>query len=408
MSPVSRGRKGKKKAKKKGPTPPRFRGFEEVGLPPFIEPGPFGGHISHAPWMDSSLDAVLGAADSLLAAGRPRELEQATAELLGAELHRVLATEHAGLAFDHWFNDLIGFAAARVRDSDTPAVSLRLLYGLASIGPGELGSQAEAAAQDALRHVPGDQPGWLRLLPDIEATGEVWEERDVYGTRIALIAGFSYPGGTDPSAFLFDIDASGFVELAEPGAFDDVRQAADAWRANVGRTTDGAVLKRIESPAELLPLTLMQSGDLFIKGDESRIRLDNQFRARRRVEDVIDVFSAKDAPLPVMRPRHDPERFEQSARSFIDWYQRRHGTAPDEEVAVALAAEWAEDLLPGTEHSVSPNRLAFIRELLDDWQTDHPVTLAVRTLLPEWVRWHAEQAALPEDLAAQAVAAAKY
>jgi hypothetical protein len=36
--------------------------------------------------------------------------------------------------------------------------------------------------------------------------------------------------------FLFDIDACGFIEIVHAGVFDDVAQAATAWRALVGDT----------------------------------------------------------------------------------------------------------------------------------------------------------------------------
>jgi hypothetical protein len=57
----------------------------------------------------------------------------------------------------------------------------------------------------------------------------------------------------------------------------------------------------------------------------------------------------------------------------------------------ALAEEWLEGMLPGTEHAVSPHRTKYFRELISDWQDD-PVTDAALALLPEWVHWNGEQA----------------
>jgi hypothetical protein len=65
-----------------------------------------------------------------------------------------------------------------------------------------------------------------------------------YGARIAVIAGFSCPEGADRSMFLFDIDACGVIEIVHAGVFDDVRQAATAWRALVGDTADSATTLR--------------------------------------------------------------------------------------------------------------------------------------------------------------------
>jgi hypothetical protein len=96
--------------------------------------------------------------------------------------------------------------------------------------------QSDAAARQ--------QPDWLGQLARITATGEVWEIRDAYGARIAVIAGFSYPEGVDRSVFLFDIDACGVIEIVHAGVFDDVQQAATAWRALVGDTADSATTLR--------------------------------------------------------------------------------------------------------------------------------------------------------------------
>jgi hypothetical protein len=57
-------------------------------------------------WFDSSNKAVLDRAGVVMAARGPRELEQATAELLGAEQHRVLREEREGMWFSWWFEEL--------------------------------------------------------------------------------------------------------------------------------------------------------------------------------------------------------------------------------------------------------------------------------------------------------------
>lgn len=99
--------------------------------------------------------------------------------------------------------------------------------------------QASKAARSIPPEALATQPAWLELLPDIKATGDVRVMRDAYGTRFGVIAGFSYPGGVDPSVYLFDIDASGLIGLAGAGVFDDVAQAAAAWREEVGVSAEG-------------------------------------------------------------------------------------------------------------------------------------------------------------------------
>jgi hypothetical protein len=70
------------------------------------------------------------------------------------------------------------------------------------------------------------------------------------------------------------------------------------------------------------------------------------------------------------------------ADPFAKWYSERHGHEPGREAVEALAEEWLEGMLPGTDHSISPHRSEHVRELIGDW-LDDPVTDAVRALLPE-------------------------
>jgi hypothetical protein len=156
----------------------------------------------------------------------------------------------------------------------------RLLHGLASIGSPALQSITRRALDRAKKELRGDaamrrRPDWLRHLGRITATGEVWEMRDAYGARIALIAGFSYPTGVDRSVFLFDVDACGFVEIVHAGVFDDVQQAATAWRALVGDTAQDARPERLETAERLLCLVHCDSGEEVLRGSESRTVLDN-------------------------------------------------------------------------------------------------------------------------------------
>lgn len=191
--------------------------------------------------------------------------------------------------FSRWFEELAEAATARIREVGSRDGAWespwRLLHGLTSIGSPALQSIARRALDRAKKELRGDsamwqQPDWLRQLARITATGEVWEMRDVYGARIALIAGFCYPDGVDRSVFLFDIDACGFVEIVHAGVFDDVQQAATAWRAMVGDTAEDARPERVETAEHLLCLVHCDSGEEILRGTESRTVLDNWFRAR--------------------------------------------------------------------------------------------------------------------------------
>jgi hypothetical protein len=109
--------------------------------------------------------------------------------------------------------------------------------------------------------------------------------------------------------------------------------------------------------------------------------------------------------LPEYRPHYHDIDVAPMADPFAVWFAERHGHEPDREAVEALAWEWLEGMLPGTEHSVSPHRSEYFRELIDDW-SDDPVADAVRALLPAWVRWNGEQADVPTSLLERAVDAA--
>jgi hypothetical protein len=409
MSPVSRGRKSKKSK-----STPGLRGAARRRTDGMQAAQPHSafaamrsrlGPPQRPAWFDSSNKAVLDRAGVIMAARGPRELEQATAELLGAELHRVLSEEREGMWFSWWFEELTEAATARIREEGRDGAwepPWRLLHGLASIGSPALQSIAQTALGRAKKALRSDAA--VRQLARITATGEVWEMRDAYGARIAVIAGFSYPNGLDRSVFLFDIDACGIIEIVHAGVFDDVQQAATAWRALVGDTAQSARPKRVETAERLLCLVHCDSGENILRGSESRTVLDNWFRARRRIHDLADVLRKQGMPLPAARSLYRDLDTEPMAKAFTGWYVSRHGIEPDPEAVSALAQEWMEGTLPDTWHAVSPHRVEFQLALISDWIPDDPITVAAKALLPEWVRWHGEQAGLAEHLVDRGVA----
>jgi hypothetical protein len=338
-------------------------------------------------WFDPAIKTVLDGAEVLASARGPRELEQLTAELLGAELYRAVHEERRGLRFDLWLGELITATAVRVREGAESAYLL--LHGLASVATPGLSSVA-LAERDQLRRLMGGRglPAWLTDLPKIAATGEVHRMRDTHGTRFAVIAGFAYSGETDRSVFLFDIDASGFVRLAGAGVYDDLDQAAGAWCA---RTGSQASPQLVTDPQQLLCLVHCDIGeDEPIMGDESRSVLDNWFRAQRRIHDLAEALRQKGMPLPAPESLYHDLDTTPMVEQFSEWYAAGHGTRPDPEAVDALADEWMSGTLPETWFSVSPRRVEYQLELINDWIPD-AVTIEVKALLPEWVRWLSER-----------------
>lgn len=359
---------------------------------------------------------MLDGAGVLVPAQGPRELDDAAAQLLGVEQHRRLHAHGSGLWFDWWFADLADAAMVRAREAidggDQHAWQPygRLLHAMTGLGSPTLARTAYVRLGRVIKALPrdlaGSQPRWLRLLPKITATGQLWQMRDGYGGRIAVIAGFTYPARADPSMFLFDIDACGFTTLAGAGSYDDVEQAAAAWRASVGQAADGTAPAPVDTPETLHALVHWDDGEETLRGEEPRLVMDNWFRARRRLHDLAEILRKRRTPLPAWRNLYREVDAEPSIEAFTTWYNQRHGTAPVADAVAALVYEWLEGALPGTERVVAPARITFIRTLMNDWIADDPVTIGAKTLLPDWVRWNGEQDHLPAHLLDHALATA--
>ena len=412
MSPKSRGRKqksGSSKRTSKRPSPAAGRataagpGYSSLRielprsplddvLTRAVQPDRFG--LSHR--------RVLAASAALLRSGGPRALEQATAELIGAELR---SPEVQGLRFDLWAHDLIESARNRVLsdvawNNGTWQGPWWLLHGLASIGSYGLGGyaaqQAAAAATSLPRAELAQQPDWLALMPDIEATGDVHVLRDVYGTRFGVIAGFAYPGGVDPTVCLLGFDASEYLSLAVTGVFDDAEAAVAAWRDQVGDSAPGV---EPVTPEVLAWLSDAEHSEGLIDERDQGALLDDYFRGPRRIQDITGKLGERRAELP----QGDPAA---AQAAFTTWYSMRHGDVPDQDAVEALAEEWLGVMLPGTEHAVSPQRSVAFRDHIASWRDDEDAAGAL-SLLPEWIRWNGEQAGLRPDLISDAVAVAE-
>ncbi len=127
--------------------------------------------------------------------------------------------------------------------------------------------------------------------------------------------------------------------------FDDAEQAAAAWRESLGEAAIGVVPTPVNTSERLLCLAYLDQGDEHLIGFESRAALDNYLHVRRRIGELQKVLRKKRMPLPETPSLFDDVKIEPEA-----------GPAKE--------------------------------------------------LLPEWVRWNAEQSGLPEQLAERAVAAA--
>src|SRR4029453_8428675 len=117
-------------------------------------------HDEHTQWWQPSHDRLIAASGRLLAAPGPRALEQATAELIGAELYDAVHGERAGLRFDMWAMELVDRAVQRIAETARQGGAAWrgpwwLLHGLSSPGSYGLGGFAWGQASGAGRWPPG-------------------------------------------------------------------------------------------------------------------------------------------------------------------------------------------------------------------------------------------------------------
>ncbi|MFI7117667.1 hypothetical protein [Amycolatopsis sp. NPDC049868] len=373
--PVSRGRKPKKNKKKKSPVA--------------TEP------ISYPSWFDEAIENIVDGIDGTLACETARGLEQAAAELLGAELKRVLDEENDVLDFDLFFATLVGEVSVLAKTEPSEAL-WRFLHGLLAIAaPGVVPALRSSITR--VKAASASLSEWPRSLANIEATGDVWEMRDVYGTRLAVIAAYSYPG-----VYLFDVDMSGLCEPAGGGVYDNVEQAAEAWRKKLGDEAADAEPHVVTDTKRLIGLA---GCSFMVIGDESRTVLDDWYRAQRRFEDLETALNKRKTPLPPRRSFFDDVDPAEMARPFADWHIERYGNEPDPVIVEDLAEEWMGGLVPDTRFLASPGRIRYYQEVIGDWR-DHPHRPVAQALLPKWVRWLGERAGLPSALVEGMVAKA--
>ncbi len=400
MSPVSRGRRVKK-------TSTNSRGRARAAVldrPPSALStlrARLDSPSARGQWFDPAIAAVLGQAHVVLEAQHPRALERLTSQLIGAQLHQVLVAKKAGLWFDRWFAELVAATESRVREqADCGAweAPFRLLHGLAAIGAPDAAQRALGAAnrlRKLIGRVSGQDPGprWPLDVRRLRADGDVVRMRDVWGTRYAVIAGFSY-GGRDRSVFLFDVDTDFYNVVVGAGDFDDAEQAVAAWRQRVGDAATGARVQSVDHVGQLDCLVHLDMDESALPAIPDRSVTDNWFGAQRRLAELRTALR-RSGTAPIVAASLYNVDTEPAVDEFSQWYRGRHGAEPNRDAVEALADEWMSGVIPETRYSVSPARLHHQCELIDDW-IDNDLTRTAIALLPDWVNWLAERAEYTE------------
>jgi hypothetical protein len=354
----------------------------------------------------SALSALMTQLGSPLERGAPAGPGRLTSGLIGAQLHQVLVAEKTGLWFDRWFSELVSATESRVReqaDGGAWEAPFRLLHGLAAIGTPDAAQTALAAAnrlRKLIGRVPGQDPGprWPLDVRRLQADGDVVRLRDIWGTRYAVIAGFSY-GGRDRSVFLFDVDTDFYDIVVSAGDFDDTEQAAASWRHRVGDAGADLRVEPVDDVDQLDCLVHLDMDEAALPAIPDRSVTDNWFAAQRRLSELRTALRrAGTGPIvaaSLYRVDTDPVVDE-----FAQWYRARHGAKPDREAAEALADEGMSGVIPETRFSVSPGRLHHQCELINDWADDELIRTVI-ALLPDWVNWLAERGGYAEPMRTQ-------
>jgi hypothetical protein len=391
MSPVSRTRRRTKPANRTGGRSTLSALQKQLGVQ------------GRGRWFDQAAAAVLDQAPTVLAAQHPRALARLTSQLLGAQIHHALVGERQGLWFDSWFRELVTAAETRVReqaDGGAWEAPLRLLHGLAAIGPPELARTALTAAnrmRKVVGRVPGQDAGprWPLDVRRLRADGDLVRLRDAWGTRYAVIAGFSYDG-RDRSVFLFDVNADFYNNLVSAGDFDDAEQAAAVWQRTVGDTARDARIEPVDRIDQLDCLIHLDMDEAAQPSDLDRSVSDNWFGAQRRLAELRIVLR-RWQPGPIVAGSLFRVDTDPAVAEFSRWYRGRHGSNPDHEATAALADEWMSGVIPETRLSASPGRVHHQCSLIGDW-IDDEIKHAAIAMLPDWVVWLADRAGYAQPL----------
>jgi hypothetical protein len=86
----------------------------------------------------------------------------------------------------------------------------------------------------------GLEPGGARPVDGSRPAGEPLVARDAYGTRLLLVAPFSYDGGVPDHWYAWDVDLCWIAVVVGAGVFASAGDALREWRDAVGPAASGA------------------------------------------------------------------------------------------------------------------------------------------------------------------------
>ena len=148
---------------------------------------------------------------------------------------------------------------------------------------------AEAGKAAELLASRGLEPGAARPAGGSRPAGEPLAARDAYGSRLLLMAPFSYDGSVPDHWYAWDIDLCWIAVVVGAGVFASAEDALREWRGAAGPAASGAALSPCAAgmTARLLAPCL-QTGVLadMLEGLEPRELIREYYRLRRRARDL--------------------------------------------------------------------------------------------------------------------------
>src|ERR1035441_1424191 len=321
------------------------------------------------------------------------DLETQACQIVGDEFYDRLQSPETGLHPAQWLRALAEETGAALRaeiaqGADDWQKLWALLCGLALTAPRtpvEAVSEAARSAREMFPDIKDPRETTLaeagkvaRLLADralepgagrpaggSRPAGEPLAARDAYGSRLVLMAPFSYDGGAPDHWYAWDIDLCWIAVIVGAGVFASAQDALREWRDAAGPAACGAALSPCAAgmTARLLAPCL-QTGVLadMLQGLEPRELIREYYRLRRRARDLTGSADTGADSSPFDAGHLDD--------AFLGWYAARHDDVPEAvaEATGTILSEWGPHENPDERsfYACSPHRIEMAAHLISE------------------------------------------
>jgi hypothetical protein len=283
------------------------------------------------------------------------------------------------------------------------AVLQRLLAVVAGVLPFPL---SESARELVAEHVGA--PEARHVARGRAVAGPVLWARDAYGSRRAVVAPFTSADGPD-RWYLWDVDACGYEVVTVHSSFHPSAELALAdWRESVGDAAAGAALTPVDDADSLDDLLRGELEEIRLGGEDQQQHAEF-LRGRRLGKTAREAVRQAHGRTSIRLTADDArERFAQRLRQ-LGHPDGPVGDGSDEspagadELAAAMADAWSPRYHPTLYPFCSPHKVALtVLFLRDFYKTDFAAELVA--VLPEWVRFLAEQTDMAAELTQRCLA----